>query len=210
MRVGLVDHGGIDHLVHDHALALVGGEVDHRVGGDHLDLPQARRAAAGRLRDAAAFRRHGLRLVEAIERAAAGISDQHDMLHAAPFQFGHTGGDVEDDLLMHRGGVVVGIARRGAEYGDPRLDQPRHDIVVLEIGARMHDDGGGLRPWHLPRRPQQAAMLAPVGRLEQEAFHGIIVRQTPHVERRAEPIGPGDEIHRRLPFWAPLWGETER
>jgi len=145
--------------------------------------------------DAAAPPRDGLALIEAVERAAAGIADQHDMLHAAPLELGHRGGDVEHDLLMHGRGVVVGIARRGGEHGDAGLDQARDDVMVLEIAPRMHHHGAGAGPGVLARGPQQAAMLAPVGRLEQQALDGTVGRKPAHVERRAGPVSFGNQIH---------------
>ena len=60
--IGLVGHGGVDGAEQQMPVAPVGTEVDHRVGGDHLQLRQERRAAPRRLRDAALRGAQGLGL----------------------------------------------------------------------------------------------------------------------------------------------------
>lgn len=94
-------------LVHDLALAGMRGR-DHECVERRHDCAGQRRGSSAR-REFEAFIRAGLGLglVEATQRAAAGISQPDHLLHPPLFlQPAHIRGDVENDLLVDTGHVV--------------------------------------------------------------------------------------------------------
>ncbi len=176
-RVVLIGHRRVDGVQQVVALANVGGEVHHGVGGRQVEAVQVEGVAGGCVLQACS-RRTRLLHVEREEGAAARVAAQHDAVVPLP-QRGDARGHVEEHDLVQQRRVVVQPAGVEAEDRVPGLDQPGHGVVVREVRSRVHEQHcGGLAAECV----QPSTCDRPVGRLQDEWLAGRPRR------RRAIPL----------------------
>jgi hypothetical protein len=193
-RVGLVGDRGVDAGQQQPALAGVRGEEHGAVGDGQLGVGEPGRAPAGGAGDARRGREGRLLQVEGVERAAAGVPQRDDRVEPLA-QEHHPGRDVQQRLLVHQRQVVVHRPRVLGPHRRARLQQQRHQRVVGDVLARVHQRHDRARARH---RGQHAAHRRPVGRRElvhaRGRRRGPLTRQ--EVAARAQPGGHAGSTRR--------------
>ncbi len=159
-RVGLVGHRRVDDLVHEHALARVGGHAHPPVADAPLGVGQGH------------------------ERPAAGIAEQHDGLRPASTHLVGDGLHVDGARLVETIGVVAHVPGAKAAHGVAGRRQQRAGVVNAEITAGVAEDHGrlpGPPAWRKPQEPshQGAVRGYQPDRLARDVDAGVVFGQRP-------------------------------
>ena len=159
--------------------------------------PQRSGRAAGRCLDAALFCEACLALVKRVERTSSRVAKQHHILGAVFFfQNANARADVEDDVLVDCGGVVVWVAAIGGEASDPGFEESWDRVVTAEVDAWMHQHRGDAGAWIALRSPIEPSKLSQVRRMKTQGsdlrVFGLLLEE----ERGAQPVRLRNEGHR--------------
>ena len=136
------------------------GKVDEPVGRWQVVLVQIERIARRGVGEPPWRRSRRLRLVEAVERAAAAVADEDDVFEADRAQVLDPGGDVEEQRFVDAKLVVVEPAAVLPERGEAGIDDAGNRIVPAHVGLRVHEADDGTMP---RRGVKNAAAQAAVG-----------------------------------------------
>ena len=178
-RIGFVGNRGIDRLEHEHALTGVRGDTDPAVTASVFDL-----------------RERG-------ERSAAAVAEQHHCVGATRPYPRDRSGDVACGRVVEAVRVVVEVAGRESEHGEPGCGQERARVVHREVAAGMGQNHGSPPRAPVRRRPEQAAhQRAVLGddphRLASHLDTRIVFGERPVTEPERSLLAEEDVGHGRL------------